>query len=173
MWSSIFHMWVAWRGRRAVVAAVGPLVERSRCRLTRIPELAWLDPYMVGFLVMLISFVAKREVRGIDSQALGLVQIEAWAAITGMTSDLIGEEVLLLSISDHGEFNEGCRNAISFGEALYRSTNLDLVDPFHDRHGPGDRTLREALHGNAGGGLADDEVAALWSNYFDAHVASA
>jgi hypothetical protein len=155
------------------VAAVAPLVERSRCRLHEIPDFVWFDPYIVGFLVTLITLVAKREVRTLDSQGLGLVQLEAWAVITGTTSDLIGEEVVELSIAGHAHFNEGCRNAIDFGRALYDASGGDTAGQPQSWRG----VAGDMLSTSAGGPAAHDpfagrDVASLWSDYFDAYVAS-
>jgi hypothetical protein len=173
MWHSIFRLWRARRGRRAAVAAVAPLVERSRYRLHEIPDFVWCDPYMVGFIVTLITFVAKREVRRLDSQGLGLVQLEAWAAITGVESDLIGEEILQLSITEHQHFNEGCRNAITFGRALYDASGGDAIDQLH-RWGAGTEDMLSGIGDDATPPEAHDgeSVVALWADYFDAHVAA-
>ena len=171
MWPSIFRLWRARRGRRAAVAAVAPLVERSRYRLSQIPDVVWFDPYMVGFMVTLITLVARREVRGLDSQGLGLVQLEAWAAITGMKSDQIGEEVLLLSITGHEHFGEGCRNAIMFGQALYDASVGHAIDQPYPSGGAVGRTLSGIGDGADTSGPFDSQnVATLWSDYFDAHV---
>jgi hypothetical protein len=66
---------------------------------------------MIGFLVMLITLTARRSVKALSSHALALVQCEAWAEITGMKPELIGEEVLHLSAAGNREFLQGCRDA--------------------------------------------------------------
>jgi hypothetical protein len=174
MWPSMRGLWKARRARRAAVATIAPLVERSRYRLNGTSDVAWLDSYMVGFMVMLITFVVRREVGILETQALGLVQCEAWGEITGIKSDIIGEEVLLLSAARHKNFELGCRNAIAFGEALYGNTMGPTVEQpaledmvFHGAPAIGGRTDAVELAGESG------IVAALWAECFDAHVAGA
>jgi hypothetical protein len=109
------------RARKAAVAAIAPHVERSRWRMDGIPETAWNDPYVIGFLAMLITLVAQKEVRWLDGQALGLVQLDAWGAITQSASDTIGEEICLLSANGDGAFELGCSNAQRMFQELERA----------------------------------------------------
>jgi len=106
------------RGRKAAVGLISPLVERSRHRFDQIPEQAWFDPYMVGFLGMLITLVANRATGGLSSRALGLVQSDAWAEITHCRNTLIGEEMCLLSTAQNRFFQRGCASAERFLERL-------------------------------------------------------
>lgn len=55
------------RGRRAAVTTIGPLVERSRAALNGIPDIAWRDPYLVGFMLTLITIVARVENPGLPN----------------------------------------------------------------------------------------------------------
>lgn len=121
MWPLLLGLWKARRGRKAAVVTIAPLVEHSRRRFKEIPETAWLDPYLVGFMMMLITVVARREVT-LDTQALALVQSGAWGEITGMKADLIGEETLHLCTTGDKNFERGCRDAIAVDLALYRSS---------------------------------------------------
>jgi hypothetical protein len=120
---------------------------------------------------MLITLIAKRRVAVLDPNELGLVQGEAWAEITGLKAELIGEEVLHLSATGHSEFATGCRNAIAFHAALSQvSTDAgeDRLDfslvtakvptPFLERGG------------EAGAIMENAEIAVLWRQYFDEHV---
>jgi hypothetical protein len=111
--------WQVRRGRKAAVLALGPFVERSRRRLAGIPESVWLDPYMIGFMCTAVTVAATREADGIGTEALGLIQSQAWGQLTGLNSDLLGEEVSFLSTSRSDEFLNGCRNALLFSEALH------------------------------------------------------
>jgi hypothetical protein len=172
MWPSMLGLWKVRRARQAAVATIAPLVEGSRYRLNGIIDRAWLDSYMVGFMVMLITVVVRREIGILETQALGLVQCEAWAEITGMKSDLIGEEVLLLSAARHKNFELGCRNAIAFGDALYENT----------MSAPVDRPIRQdmVLYDLEIGGDVDAKifegggtVAAFWAECFDAYLVPA
>jgi hypothetical protein len=170
MWPSVFELWKCRRGRRAAVAVIAPLIEGSRCRLNGIPETAWLDPYMVGFIVMLITLAAKREVDVLDSHALGLVQSEAWAEITGMKADLIGEEVLHLSTAGHKIFEAGCRNAVAFERALYESSIVsDRLEPWGETVEIGSHQERAS---RTPGPFVAQDIAELWADYFDSRVTS-
>ncbi|MCW5567025.1 MAG: hypothetical protein KIS84_02215 [Dokdonella sp.] len=99
------------RARKAAVAAINPHVERSRSRLHGISDAAWRDPYVVGFLAMLITLVAQKEESRLGDQALGLVQLDAWEEITRVKTSNIGEEICLLSANGDTAFLSGCRNA--------------------------------------------------------------
>lgn len=165
MWPLLFGLWKARRGRKAAVAAIAPFVERSRRRLKDIPESAWLDPYLVGFMVMFITLVARREVNALDTQALGLVQCGAWGEITGMKSDLIGEETLHLCATGDRDFERGCRDAIAIDLAFYRSvvarnSDLGIVDP-HDGLGFDIEAERDP---------DVDDIMLLWEHYFETQV---
>jgi len=165
----VLSFWKARRGRRAAVAAILPQVEQSRRRLNGIPDAAWFDPYLVGFIVMLITTIAERECDLRDSPLLAHVQSAAWADITGLESDLIGEEVLLLSAARHKEFEHGCEDALAFAELLYCNVkypgdyNYSGREEYTDSLGSG--------FGGAGAIEARNDVEPLpWAHYFDEHV---
>lgn len=146
------------RARKAAVALISPFVEESQRRFSsQLTEHAWLEPYMVGFMSMLISLVAEYTIGRLDSQSAGLVQLEAWQDVTGFPSHLIGEEICLLSSGNDRKFSYGCLNASRFMQELTR--------PMHnhpDQLPPGFR-----IHG-----LSYDITAAmaLWSELFDAYI---
>ena len=170
MWPSFEGVWKSGQGRKAAVAAINPLVERSRQRLLGIPEIVWLDPYMIGFMIMLITLIAKREAKVRTSQALAHAQSSAWAAITGMRGDLVGEEVALLSATRDEAFEIGCYNALVFGRALYGgaiSVDSDWATLWDETtHGaPLAAELPTMEAREKEGALAD-----LWADCFDAHV---
>lgn len=135
------------------MAAIHPHVERSRAQLHGISEGAWRDPYVIGFLAMLITLVAQRSERRLGEQALGLVQLDAWEEITGTKTSNIGEEICLLSASSDIAFQTGCSNALLVFEAI-------------EAEGLGRGSLR---HSDVG--LGPDATAnassILWSRYFD------
>src|SRR3569833_877670 len=84
------------RSRRARLAAEGtilPLVEKSRLRLGGIPDAAWSDPYIVGFMMMLITIIARIKNNKNKNKTKSHVQAMAWQNITRQESS-IGEEVL-------------------------------------------------------------------------------
>lgn len=142
------------RARKAAVAAINPLVEGSRWRLHGIPDMVWLDPYVIGFLAMLITLVARREVRNLEGQALGLVQLYAWEDITRSGNANVGEEICLLSANGDAAFQTGCLDA----ERLFRVIEAGAADadaPDLDDEDPD---------------LPAASVSALWSQYFDERV---
>jgi hypothetical protein len=146
----VFGLWKAYRGRRVAVGEIIPLVEGTRLRLGTIPDTAWRDPYVIGFLGMLITFIATRSTGPLDTDDLGAVQAGAWTDITGIPGDFVGEEICYLSTSNDNRFIIGCRNAESFVRAL------DTVGRQGERLDElaGDREVRSTL----------------WARYFDAQL---
>jgi len=133
-WSDSILRWIVdvsrvRRARKAACAAISPLIARSRLRLGVIPDATWSNPYVVGFMVMLITIAAKTEIGKIEGQPLCLVQAGAWQDITGRRSGLIGEEVLLLNAARNRDFEIGCQNAMTLGS--HRQFNFDAWS----RHG--------------------------------------
>jgi hypothetical protein len=150
----VFGLWKTHRGRRAAAGQIIPLIDGTRLRLSYIPDTAWHDPYVVGFLCMLITFIATRSAGPLDTDDLAAVQAGAWTDITGMPGDLIGEDICFLSAANDHRFMFGCRNAESFVRAL------DSADRQSER-----------VDEEAQSALADREVrSALWSRYFDAQL---
>src|SRR5215213_7269457 len=117
------------RSRKAAVAAIAPLVERSRVRACGIPESTWFDPYIVGFLVTLITVLARQRHADLRPPSLALIQIEAWTKISGSSFGLIGEEIFFLSASRDRAFETGCRDAVNFAEVSF---GIRLVPPEDD-----------------------------------------
>jgi hypothetical protein len=151
----VFSLWKTYRGRRAAVAQISPLVDGTRLRLGNIPDAAWHDPYVIGFIGMLITSIATYHTGEFDTDDLAAVQAGAWADITGMPGDLVGEEMCFLSASNDSRFIFGCRNAESFIRAL-------------DAAVPQSRQLDEGLTESP---PAEREIrSALWSRYFDAQL---
>jgi len=150
------------RGRKAAVAALAPHVEASRHRLDGIPDGVWLEPYMVGFMSMLITLVAGRAANPLGQQAMGLVQIGAWAEITGMKPELVGEEICLLSSNSDGAFAAGCRNAAVFLDAYYGESLAGEIANWA-RTGAEEPNI-DRLH-------AGSDPAALWAHFFDTRIA--
>ena len=152
----MFGLWKTYRVRRAATAEIIPFVDGSRRRLGGIPDSAWHDPYVVGFLGMLITIIAVREA-SLDTDDLAAVQAGAWGEITGMPRDAFGEELCFLGASQDNRFVSGCRDAESFFHAL---------DDFDHQRTPGFDAGAETL-------TALDESEAkstLWSRYFDSHL---
>jgi hypothetical protein len=138
-----------------------PLVQGSRVRCRGIADGTWLDPYMIGFLTMLITLSARHKVGRLDSLNLGLVQQEAWADITGMRPEVLGEHALNLSVSGDDTFALGCHNAIAFTAALRQARAAGLDN----------RESATSLLDERGGEiLQDPTIDALWTEYFEDHV---
>jgi hypothetical protein len=114
------------RARKAAVSVIAPHVERSRCKLRDIPDTVWFDPYVIGFLGLLITLVAERAVGGLGQQALALVQIDAWREITRAGNADIGEDITLLSTAADASFTAGCSDA----EALFAELMPAADAPF-------------------------------------------
>jgi hypothetical protein len=150
----VFGLWKTFRGRRAAVGQIVPLIDGTRLRLGAIPDTAWHDPYVIGFLGILITFIATRSIGPLDTDDLATVQAGAWTDITGMPGDLVGEDICFLSASNDNRFLFGCRNAESFVRAL-------------DAAGRRSEQFDEAVTALP----AEREVtSALWSRYFDAQL---
>ncbi|NRG16388.1 hypothetical protein HPQ64_01645 [Rhizobiales bacterium] len=157
----MLELWKARKARKAAVATIAPMVRRSKFQGSRITERHWLDAYMIGFVMMLISLVARRRVHSIDDDTLGIVQAEAWEEITGLPGNIGGEEACLLSVNGHRDFQRGCLNAIAFMDAM--TAGGDGLD--HDPRLPG---IPGA--GGAPGGYAserDRQLLDLWHEFFE------
>jgi hypothetical protein len=85
----MWHWALEWsrtrKARRAVVAAISPIVEDSRHRLGGISDVAWSDPYIIGFMGNADQHHCKNTKR---QDSLCLVQCRAWEDITAMQSEL-------------------------------------------------------------------------------------
>jgi hypothetical protein len=138
------------RARRSAVAAILPFVNSSRTK-REIPDSLWFDPYFVGFLSMLITLTACWKGRPLGNDDLASVQSRSWAAITGLRSELIGEEICSLSAAHDEHFEMGCRNALAFFQGLQSEAGPDLY--------PEDADDRER-----------QARAALWARHFDSYV---
>jgi hypothetical protein len=141
------------------------MVAKSRHRLGTIPDAAWSSPYIVGFMVMLITIIAKTEIGKIEGQTLCQVQTKAWEDITALRSNLIGEEVLLLSAARNRDFEIGCQNAMTLGSMLIGNSifNVGNSADWQDQN----LDLRDDT---AAIWSERDDVSSLWERFFDAHV---
>lgn len=155
----MFQMLKVRRARKAAVALINPLVERSRWRFHGIPELVWLDPYLIGFLGMLITLIAQKEVRSIGGQALGLVQLDAWEQITGTEIVNVGEEICLLSANGDATFQSGCIDAQQMFIAMEQERHSDEL--------PGDGDDSPVVD------LQMTSVGQLWARFFEERVLEA
>jgi hypothetical protein len=152
----MLSLWRAQRTRRRVAALIAPLVEGSRFRFGAIAEQAWSDPYVIGFLAMLITRLAELQAGKLDNDTLALVQAGAWADVTGQDEDTIGENLVLLSSANDSMFELGCRNGALVADAL--SGCLSQAESAGADEGPWD----------ASPGRTDVEV--LWADCFEARL---
>jgi hypothetical protein len=150
------------KGRRAAVATIGPLVEQSRARLNGIPDTAWRDPYLVGFMLTLITIVARIESRTLQDRELSVVQSQAWSAITDMNADLIGEDALTLSTAHSEEFQYGCHRATIVASRLCGTAAVISIgyEPWQDAINEHDA------------GTSFNPATGNWADAFDAYIAA-
>lgn len=170
----MLSFWRTSKATHSATTAILPFVERSRARLGGIPDFVWRDPYVLGFLSMLITLIGSEQGRGrLSDEEIGIVQLNAWLAITGIPDDLIGEEICRLSSSSDELFGWGCGNARAFFvEAMRRQDGVQDYSS-HDM----------ATQAATGSGLRAviDEVASrpdhehaadqMWRRVFDDRVA--
>jgi hypothetical protein len=154
----VLSLWRARRGRRAATMAISPLMNKTRQRLDGLPDSVWREPYVVGFLGMLITLHATRNAGSLGTAALASAQAGAWSDITGMAANLVGEEICFLSAAGDKAFDLGCRNATSFFEAA------GILDRRNE-----ESLLKERISPDACGD-AEQHRSALWARYFDAYV---
>jgi hypothetical protein len=147
------------RGQKAAIETLMPLVESSRERLGDIPDGVWLSPYLVGLLGMLITLTAQREAGPLPTEVMGRLQAAAWADITGVPSDLIGEEICYLSATENKAFALGCRNALALFAVV--SGNASIGDSPLDWPLSTPEVDTIALFGH---------VPALWQVFFDGYL---
>jgi hypothetical protein len=166
----MLDLWKTYQGRKAAVAALQPFVERSRRKFQDIPAATWLDPYLIGFMATLITLTVKRRYQPIANNALASIQSSAWAEITGIDADIIGEEICILSTSRNRPFEQGCQNGVRFFQVLFPDQRQLLM---HDVDQLGDAfasvTVASAFEPAENEGLNLD-ADGLWTQYFEAHV---
>jgi hypothetical protein len=133
--NALLGLWQVYRARKMSIRRLRPFVDRSRWRMGEDFDDLWSSAYRIGFLTTLITLAAQRAAIGIDPDGLGLVQLGAWAELTRVSPDLIGEKIMSLSLNQDADFINGCRCAMLFDEALSNSPtarfgladDLDLV----------------------------------------------
>lgn len=152
----MFGLWRAHRARRAAKSAILPLVEGTRIRCGAIPEVAWLDAYIMGFLATLITLFGTQKSGPLHADALAALQSGAWADITNMPGDLAGEQICYLSVAKDATFLQGCRNAEIFFQSLF-TAQAGLAPPAVQNESPDERPA------------SGDELA-LWTHYFESHL---
>jgi hypothetical protein len=167
----MWHWALEWsrtrKARRAAVSAISPIVEDSRHRLGGISDIAWSDPYIIGFMVMLISIIARMQSGKMSEDSLCLVQCRAWEDITAMQSDLMAEQLLLLSTDRNRDFELGCHNAAAFSSVLFGTTTLQEGVGLPSPEGWPDEPESETTSAFA----QREDVNDVWAQFFDVHIA--
>lgn len=119
--------WDQWSARRAAIDTLSPYLQRTRAHLGEIPQIAWRDPYIVGFVTMIASLlILERSAGRISGEKLGLAQLAVWERVSGIVDPRVGEDILTLSAAGDELFLEGCRNARRFHGSLRK--DLDQRD---------------------------------------------
>jgi hypothetical protein len=139
--------------------AILPLVEATRSRYGSIPDAAWLDAYIMGFVATLITLFATRQSGLLRADALASVQSGAWADITQTPGELAGEQILFLSVARDTSFLQGCRNAERFFCSLIDEKAYG-VSAFDD----GDNIEANRPTG--------DDEGTLWTYYFESRLSA-
>lgn len=177
MWRFLLNLSRTRRARRAAAAMIVPLVEASRRRLGGIAEATWSDPYVIGFMAMLITLISRVEVGRLDSDALGAVQTGAWQDITGLSGSAIGEDMLHLGAAHDRNFEAGCRDAVTFGSMLVARS---LLFTGAGKTWQAKTWQANTWQANTWQAATDpsrlppaerDDVSAAWEQFFDANVA--
>ncbi len=172
MWRFLLNLSRTRRARRAATAVIVPLVEASRRRLGGIAEATWSDPYVIGFMAMLITLISRIEVGRLDNDALGTVQIGAWQDITGLSGSTVGEDMLHLGAAHDRGFEAGCRDAVTFGSMLVaRSLLFTGAGKTWQTETWQTETWQTATDPSRAPPAARDDVSAAWEQFFDANVA--
>jgi hypothetical protein len=166
MWHWAFELSRVRKARKAAVTAISPIVEDSRCRLGAIPDAAWSDPYVIGFMVMLISIIARVESGRISQDSMSRVQCSAWEDITSMKPEVMAEELLLLSMSRNRDFEFGCQNAATFGAILWGGPVLLEGGGMPRQH-----ARRDLLEVELASPFTQrEDVLSAWMQFFDSHI---
>ena len=151
----MLQLWKARQGRKAAVAVLAPLIAQSEHRVGAIPEWAWHDAYVMGFLSMLASLEAWRKVGPVSSQALGLIQADTLAELSGEVASVLGEEICILCMESNLDFAQGCEQAANFHAALEQSVGEHLLATRSDW--PFDQGV-------------GDRMRTLWVEAFESHL---
>jgi hypothetical protein len=115
------------RSTAAAVAIIQPMWALVHAAGKQPTPAALRDPYILGFLVTLISFEAGvatgRMLSG--SQGSGVVVLKAWPRITGDDASGIGRLMHDLAIARDPAFNEGTDNAVKLAQLIHGKPKLD------------------------------------------------
>jgi hypothetical protein len=165
MWHWALELSRTRKARSAAVAAISPILDQSRHRLGGVPDAAWSDPYIIGFMIMLISIIARIETGRIAGDSLCKVQRKAWEDITRTNSNMMIEEMMLLDTTHDREFELGCRNAATLGSLLLGNSVRDGGAMLREEHS------RDATETQTIEPLAQrEDVSAAWIQFFETYI---
>ncbi|WP_342358823.1 hypothetical protein [Terrarubrum flagellatum] len=171
MWGADFTFGKAARARKAAVGVIAPLVAQTRERLREIPAHAWLDPYLIGFMATLITIIARQRFAACDSRLLASIQEAAWGEITGLPPELLGQEIIALSMAQNRNFISGCQDSFAIAKRIFCEAATSSAAAGWSDLSPG--ALTESAFGDGEIAAALDEradLARLWIEYFDARI---
>ena len=109
------------RATRTVVAMLKPLVDGEATPDGAPGDGGRPSPFRLGFLSTAIARLGRRLDPDLDGESLGQLQLEVWGALTGAPADLVGEQILALSLGQDADFLAGCAAALAFADALLES----------------------------------------------------
>ena len=100
-----------------------------------------------------LAWLMARTVQpSLGRDAMGLVQVNAWAELTGLDPTNLGERITLLSSMQEREFTSGCRAAILFHAAYQANEETRRRDRLGGATDDGAEFARDGT----------DEVSILW-----------
>jgi len=173
----LFGLWRIARARKAVTAALQPMVRASEVRCGTISGRCWTDPYIIGFLSMLITLMTRSLASDrLSDDGLALLQLDVWAALSGVADTGIGERILSLSANEDEAFVEGCRCAAEFHQVweLHPSAQSgpyeEALFAGHSHESIVDTaTVGEGLTFQENSG-PDGVMEEMWVRLFDSHI---
>lgn len=167
----MFQALVSYHARQAAIGLIGPRLAESRVRLGAIPVGTWRDPYIIGFLSMLITLIAT-EARSLQPEQLADVQTSAWSALTATEGVAIGEDILVLSAAGNADFVDGCRCAHRYFAASggRHMANAEEIARLLETHHDAMADQSGLVVSEPGPPPTDLALDALWKSLFEDHI---
>ncbi|SFL93082.1 hypothetical protein [Methylorubrum salsuginis] len=144
--SALLDLWRSRRARTAVLASLDPFGESLR-RVGEADPRSLDSPYLTGFLLAVVSGLARDAAPRIGSEGLGAVQLDVCGALMGLPRALLAERLVSLGLNEDRAFALGCADAWAFHAALIAA--------------------RSEGHGALEPGPAAQEAQALWERFIE------
>jgi hypothetical protein len=133
----VFEFWKIYKGRTAAIASLQPFVDHTLSQLPVNINANWQNPHILGFMATIVTLITEHVVGSLKSDSIASVQSGALAHLTKAGSELIGEQIYLLSSMNDIEFQIGCKNGQVFFEQIDFNTyntfnmffNAIILDP--------------------------------------------